>query len=37
MLEHPNQIAASALTALGQDWKAFDAGAGAPLPFVTKP
>ena len=32
-----NQIAASALTALGQDWKAFDAGAGAPLPFVVKP
>lgn len=32
-----NQIAASALTALGQDWKAFDAKAGAPLPFITKP
>ncbi len=32
-----NQIAASALSALGQDWKAFDAGAGAPLPFVSKP
>jgi hypothetical protein len=32
-----NQIAASALTALGQDWKAFDAGAGPPLSFVTKP
>lgn len=29
------QIAASALTALGEDWKAFDAGAAAPLPFVT--
>ena len=28
-----NQIAASALTALGEDWRAFDAGAGAPLPF----
>ena len=28
-----SQIAASALTALGEDWKAFDAGAGAPLPF----
>jgi hypothetical protein len=32
-----NQIAASALTALGEDWKAFDAGAGAPLPFVLNP
>ncbi len=32
-----NQIAASALTALGQDWKAFDSGAGAPLPFVIAP
>ncbi|MBX9664546.1 alkaline phosphatase family protein [Novosphingobium sp.] len=30
-----NQIAASALTALGEDWQAFDAGAGAPLPFFT--
>lgn len=28
-----SQLAASALTALGEDWKAFDAGAGAPLPF----
>lgn len=28
-----NQIAASALTALGEDWRAFDARAGAPLPF----
>jgi len=28
-----NQIAASALTALGEDWRAFDAEAGAPLPF----
>jgi hypothetical protein len=32
-----HQIAATALTALGEDWKAFDAGAGAPLPFVKKP
>ena len=32
-----NQIAASALTALGQDWRAFDSGAGPPLPFVTTP
>lgn len=32
-----NQIAASALAALGQDWKAFDSGAGAPLPFIRKP
>ena len=32
-----NQIAASALTALGQDWKAFDARAGEPLPFIMKP
>ena len=32
-----NQIAASALAALGQDWKAFDSGAGAPLPFFSKP
>ena len=29
-----NQIAASMLTALGADWKAFDAGAGAPLAFI---
>ncbi|GEN99931.1 hypothetical protein NSE01_17640 [Novosphingobium sediminis] len=29
------QVAASALTALGEDWKAFDAGAAAPLPFFT--
>jgi hypothetical protein len=28
-----SQIAASALTALGEEWRAFDAGAGAPLPF----
>ena len=28
-----SQIAASALTALGEDWKAFDPGAAAPLPF----
>jgi hypothetical protein len=27
-----SQIAASALTALGLDWRNFDAGAGAPLP-----
>jgi hypothetical protein len=27
-----SQIAASALTALGEDWTAFDSGAGAPLP-----
>ncbi|WP_408590565.1 hypothetical protein [Novosphingobium sp.] len=33
---HQNQIAASALVALGQDWRAFDAGAGAPLPFFAK-
>lgn len=31
-----SQIAASALTALGEDWKAFNAGAGAPLPFFTR-
>lgn len=31
-----SQIAASALTALGQDWKAFDSGAGAPLPQFVK-
>jgi hypothetical protein len=31
-----NQIAATALAALGQDWTAFDRGAGAPLPFVGK-
>jgi hypothetical protein len=29
-----NQIAASLLTALGVDWRAFDAGAGAPLAFI---
>lgn len=31
-----NRIAATALTALGQDWQAFDKGAGAPLPFVAQ-
>jgi hypothetical protein len=29
-----SQIAATALTALREDWQAFDRGAGAPLPFV---
>lgn len=32
-----SQIAATALTALGEDWRAFDSGSGSPLPFVTKP
>jgi hypothetical protein len=31
-----SQIAASALTALGEDWRAFDAKAGAPLPFFVR-
>ncbi len=30
-----SQIAASALTALGEDWRTFDAGAAAPLPFFS--
>lgn len=33
---YQNQIAASALAALGQDWRAFDAGAGAPMPFFAQ-
>jgi hypothetical protein len=28
------QVAASILTLLGQDWKAFDAGAGQPFAFI---
>jgi hypothetical protein len=31
-----SQIAASALTALGEDWRAFDAKAGEPLPFFVR-
>jgi len=31
-----NQIAASALTALGEDWRAFDAKAGEPFPFFRR-
>ena len=31
-----SQIAASALTALGEDWTGFDAGAGKPLGFFTR-
>jgi hypothetical protein len=30
------QVAASALQALGQDWRAFDKGAGAPFAFIAK-
>lgn len=32
-----NRIAATALTALGFDWRAFDPAIGAPLPFARKP
>ena len=32
-----NQVAATALGALGTDWHAFDSGAGMPLPFLAMP
>lgn len=32
-----SQVAATALTALGEDWRAFDPAAGRPLEFLTRP